>query len=148
MNNTLREYLCAIALIGAPFLANAQAIQVDDVPGITKALMRGQAVRATFDLSKCRNTNSPNQPSPNVSGGLIVDPFNILPNGTIAFANTHFTLDPAGQPLTEIIRFRVNTDRSVNFSLTTFSMPSYQPLNSVALTCELATSVNFFVQLF
>jgi len=147
MNNTLRKYLGATALLAAPLFANAQSIQVDDVQGVTKALMRGQAVRTTFDLSKCKN-NNPNQPSPNVSGGMVIDPFNILPNGTIAFANTHFTLDPNGQPVTEIIRLRVNTDRSVNLTVTAFSVPSYQPLSNVALTCEVATSVNFFVQLF
>lgn len=147
MTNTLRKYLGTMAFLALPLFAHAQSVQIDDVQAVTKALMRGQAVRTTFDLSKCKN-NNPNQPSPNVSGGLVIDPFNILPNGTIAFANTHFTLDPSGQPVTEIIRLRVNTDRSVNLTVTAFSIPSYQPLSNVALTCEVATSVNFFVQLF
>ncbi|MCR6476777.1 VirK family protein [Variovorax sp. ZS18.2.2] len=147
MTNFLRKYVAAAACLAAPFLAHAQSIPLDNVPALGKALMRGQAVRTSFDLSKCKN-DSPGEPSPAVSGGLVIDPFNILPNGTIAFSNTHFTLGPGNQPVNEIIRFRVNTDRSVQLTITTLSIPTYQPLRNIALTCEVGNSVNFFVQLF
>ena len=147
MPHFLRKYVVAAACIAAPFFAHAQSIPLDDVPALAKALMRGQAVRTSFDMSKCRNDNA-GEPSPTVSGGLVIDPFNILPNGTIAFSNTHFTLGPGNQPVNEIIRFRVNTDRSVQLTITTLSLPTYQPLRNIALTCEVGSSVNFFVQLF
>mgnify|MGYP003576941413 CR=1 FL=1 len=146
MTHFLRKFVVAAACMAVPFFAHAQSIPLDDVPAIANALMRGQAVRTSFDLSKCTN-DSPGEPSPAVSGGLVIDPFNILPNGTIAFSNTHFTLGPGNQPVNEIIRFRVNTDRSVQLTITTLSMPTYQPLRNVALTCEAGNSVNFFVQI-
>ena len=143
MKPVLCKSLCAAVFSIMPVLSYAQAVPIDNVDQIEHALMHGLSVRSTFDLSACKNDN-PAQPSPPVRGGLVIDPFNILPNGVLAFANTHGTVDPAGRALTEIIRFRVNPSGVVNVSVSTFAMPSYQLLNATALTCGLSADVHFF----
>ncbi|WP_158568067.1 MULTISPECIES: VirK family protein [unclassified Duganella] len=139
-----KKIIAGIAIGCATQLALASpTTPLTTVNDLERALMSGANVTVTLDFSKCTNNDVSAAPS-STRGGLKIEAFRILANGTISFADHHETIDSKGLPIMQILRYQVKTDGGVAFTMSTFSLPSYSTIPNVAYTCAVNQGVYFF----
>ncbi|CAM3127440.1 hypothetical protein BZK31_14100 [Pseudomonas floridensis] len=139
----MKRYCAALIALSLPALAFA-GDALPDLPSITKALNTGESVSVVIDLSQCTSSIKGAEPS-KTKGGKRIDAYRITADGMLAFSDTHFTLDRDNKPIEQFIRYRIQPDGKADFSMTTLSVPGYQPLGqSVSYDCAVGKGLSFF----
>ena len=131
----------AYGLIGARLvLAPAAAAEASTYADVLSALQTGKAVTVLTELSHCANPES-GKAGPALQGGFRIDAFLIVPEKGLVFADVHQTLDLSDQPVTEYIRYNLNTDGKMTLNVrrqTNAGIVKQPPL-----VCQLAVGVRF-----
>ena len=107
---------------------------------VARALTQGKDVEITTELQQCTSPNG--QPGPDVIGGLHISAFQIVPGQFIAFSDTHPTLDPQDQSITQFIRYTVAPNGATTVATTTLSA-SGQVESTVQLDCQIGEGAYF-----
>jgi len=147
MTQTPRKLIACIVASAAvsPVLAQGPAIPTQDVVTVEHALAAGKQLNATIDLTRCTG-DTPNTPAGTTRGGLTVSAYRILPDNTLSFADTHFTVRSDGTPITQFLRYTIDTTGTARFASYIFAMPAYTLQSQVSYTCKLGDGVKLFVQ--
>ncbi|ARA80819.1 VirK family protein [Pseudomonas ficuserectae] len=132
--------LLALALPGAAHAGDALV----SYPAIIQALNTGESVAVAIDLGQCKSSVAGAEPS-KTKGGKRIDAYRITPDGTLAFSDSHFTLDRDNKPIEQFIRYQIRSNGSAVFSMTTLSVPGYQQVgNPVSYECAIGKGLSFF----
>lgn len=107
---------------------------------VAGALSQGKDVEITTELQQC--TSPDGAPGPDVTGGLHISAFQIVPGQEIAFADTHQTLDPQNDSITQFIRYTVTPDGATTVATTTLSANG-QVESTVQLNCRIGKGAYF-----
>ncbi|AVS68398.1 hypothetical protein C8245_24555 [Paracidovorax avenae] len=132
-------------LLLAPALWMAAAHAGDVLPthaAIQQALDQGESVSVAIDLSQCvpQGAAAPSQ----TRGGRRIDAYRIVPDGTVSFSDSHFTVAGDGQPIVQFMRYQVRPDQSVDFTTWMFNLPGYDLRTpSVAYRCTIGQGTRF-----
>ncbi|MCD5994229.1 VirK family protein [Pseudomonas sp. CDFA 602] len=139
----MKRYCAALLALSLPALANA-GDALTSFPAITQALNTGESVSVVIDLGQCKSSIAGAEPS-RTQGGKRIDAYRITPDGTLAFSDTHFSLDRDNKPIEQFIRYRVRSDNTADFSMTTLSVPGYQQIGkAVSYDCAVGKGLSFF----
>lgn len=80
------------------------------------ALQSGKAVKVLTDLDHC--ATAAGKAGATVQSGLQISAFMVVPDKGIFFSDVHPTLDGAGQPVTEYIRYNLRMDGNLTLAVT------------------------------
>lgn len=139
----MKRYCAALLALSLPALANA-GDALTSFPAITQALNTGESVSVVIDLGQCKSSVAGAEPS-KTKGGKRIDAYRITPDGTLAFSDTHFSLDRDNKPIEQFIRYRIRSDGTADFSMTTLSVPGYQQVGkAVSYDCGIGKGLSFF----
>jgi hypothetical protein len=134
----------AFALFGAGHRASAattaRTSPTAGYAAVANALLQGKDVEITTELRQCTSPNG--APGPNVDGGLHISAFQIVPGQEIAFADTHQTLDPQNNSITQFIRYTVTPNGATAVATTTLSATG-QVESTVTLVCHIGKGAYF-----
>lgn len=133
---------CAAA---APAFSQGLVIPTQDVFAVERALAAGKQLSATIDLTRCTG-DTPNVPAGTTRGGLTVSAYRVLPDSTLSFADTHFTVRSDGTPITQFLRYTIEPTGTAHFASYIFAMPTYALQSQVSYTCKLGDGAKLFVQ--
>lgn len=113
-------------------------------PQIELALNAGKQVGVMVDLSLCTPANADTPPT-KTRGGLRIDGYRITSDGTLAFADQHFTIDRDGKPILQFLRYQIRLDGDAELTMVVFNMPSYERKGtSLAYKCAISHGLSFF----
>ena len=129
-------------LLGAALSHADPTTTLNQPAALLEALDAGQKVSVTIDLSRCQ-PQSGGRPSQTKGGLLAIDAYRVLPDGTISFADTHFTASDSAAPLFQTLRYQVKVDGSVNFRQVLFSLPDYALVSQSSFNCAIGNGVEF-----
>ncbi|SDW62183.1 VirK protein [Pseudomonas syringae] len=139
-----RHYALLLAL-SLPALAHAGE-ELKSYPAITQALNTGESVAVVIDLGQCKSSVEGAEPS-KTKGGKRIETYRITADGTLAFSDTHFTLDRDNKPIEQFIRYQIRSNGTADFSMTTLSVPGYQPVGkAVSYACAIGKGLSFFAE--
>ncbi|QDX30604.1 VirK family protein [Dickeya poaceiphila] len=132
----------ALLATTAPAMASRSLNSADDV--IT-TLNKGNSVNVTIDLSACTPQND--TPASKTRGGLHINAYRLIDNGTLSFSDEHFTVANDGTPIQQFMRYQVQPDNTVRFTTFMFNLPSLQQRgNTLSYLCKLGQDIRFFEQ--
>ncbi|NTI26860.1 hypothetical protein G6M87_32415 (plasmid) [Rhizobium rhizogenes] len=112
-------------------------------PEIELALTTGKAVNVTVDLSLCTSATADTPPT-KTRGGIRIDGYRITSDGTLAFADDHFTIDRDGKPVRQFLRYQIRPDGNAEFTMVVFNLPSYRKGTQLAYKCAISHGLSFF----
>ncbi|AYC18259.1 hypothetical protein DZA65_01365 [Dickeya dianthicola] len=134
--------LSAALLAAAPAMAAKSLKSADDV---VTALNKGHSVNVTIDLSAC--TPQEGTPASKTRGGLHINAYRLIDNGTLSFSDEHFTVANDGTPIQQFMRYQVQPDNTVRFTTYMYNLPSLQQRgNTLSYLCKLGQDIKFFEQ--
>ena len=125
---------------GTRTAASAGASVAGGYTAVASALEQGKNVEITTELQRC--TAPDGTAGPDVIGGLHISAFQVVPGQEIAFADTHQTLDPQNNSITQFIRYTVFPDGATTVATTTLSA-SGQVESTVQLNCRIGKGAYF-----
>ena len=111
---------CTAALLRVSTLFAFAADPASTYGNVLVALQSEKVVKVLVDLKRCSSPGS-GKAGPPVKGGLVINAFNIVPGKGILFSDVHQSLDSAGKPVTEYIRYDFSEDDKLTFILTRLS---------------------------
>ncbi|RMV78646.1 VirK protein [Pseudomonas caricapapayae] len=136
-------YAAALFALSLPGVVHA-GDALDSQTAIIQALNTGESVAVVIDLGQCKSSVAGAEPS-RTKGGKRIDAYRITPDGTLAFSDTHFTLDRDNKPIEQFIRYQIRSDGTAAFSMTTLSVPGYQAVGKpVSYECAIGKGLSFF----
>lgn len=143
MNHRLRSCAVIFAAVFASCAYSAERQQnLSTVEGL---LARGASMTAVVDLGQCVPGDGIALSPQKFGGGFQVDAYLILPDHTLQFSDQHFTADHTGQPIWQLLRYRVTIAGKVEFSMRTFKLPSYEQQGPVtSYSCVLGKGLQLF----
>ncbi|WP_369980728.1 VirK family protein [Xanthomonas bundabergensis] len=117
------------SLLAASLLAFAHpagaATPLDSLAEIERSLDTGASVAVAIDLSQCTPSAGGATPT-QTRGGLRIGAYRVIADGTLSFADEHFTVGRDGKPIQQFLRYQVHPDSSIDFSMAVFALPGYQ----------------------
>ena len=129
----LNRFPIVLAAVGTAFslsagLANAKAEAANPYQQLRMQLFSGVSTTAIFSPSQCQNGQQAQTKAavPIVSGGFAIRDFMEVNGNTIAFADQHFTVQPNGSPVLELIQYRVTQNDSATVTVRSLSPTTYQ----------------------
>jgi hypothetical protein len=117
---------------------------LETVESVITALNGGAVVNAAVDLSKC--TRQDGEAPSKIRGGLRVSPYRIKEDGTLSFADSHFTVltnSGGADPIMQFLRYSVSPEGDITVSSFIYSIPDYTLTRQVAFDCSINQGVNF-----
>ena len=117
---------------------------LETVDAVVNALDGGATVNAAVDLSQCTRQDG-GTPS-ETKGGLTVLPYRIQADGTLSFADSHFTVSTrsgTATPIMQFLRYTVAPEGAITVSSFIFSVPDYTLTSEVAFECTINGGVSF-----
>ncbi|GAJ95580.1 MULTISPECIES: VirK family protein [Rhizobium] len=113
-------------------------------PEIELALTTGKPVSVAIDLSLCTPANGVTPPT-KTRGGIRIEGYRITADGTLAFADQHFTIDRDGEPILQFLRYHIRLDGNAELTMVVFKMPSYERKGtSLVYNCAISRGLSFF----
>jgi len=126
--NIVRSILLGLFVLGAASEASG-ATSLSDLPAVEHALDGGDSVTVMLDLSLCQSASADSKPT-RTQGGRRIDAYRVTEDGTLAFADDHFTIARDGKPIRQFLRYQIHPDGEAEFSMTVFSVPDFQRLGT------------------
>jgi hypothetical protein len=143
LSNCLRN--CAAALVFVSSFWTHQAIadepQNADYAALNKAILEGKEVRMLVDLSACQ-VHGTNTAGPSIKASMRFDGYMIQPDGTLAFATTHFTVRP-DKAVKEFLSFRAHANGKVEARTMILDAVNDAVLKETAFDCEIGKGATF-----
>ncbi|NTF91451.1 hypothetical protein G6L46_30245 [Agrobacterium rhizogenes] len=114
------------------------------LPEIELALTTGKPVNVTVDLSLC-TPGTADTPPTKTRGGMRIDAYRITADGTLAFADQHFTVDRDDKPIVQFLRYQIRLNGDADLTIVVFNMPSYERKGiGLAYKCAIGRGLSFF----
>jgi VirK protein len=129
-----------VALLAISTAAAFAADPVSSYREVLAALRSEKVVKVLVDLDHCSSAGS-GKAGPPVEGGLVINAFNVVPGKGILFSDTHQTLDPAGKPITEYMRYDFSEDNKLTLTVTRLSANG--PSREDVLVCAVPAGARF-----
>ncbi|MFK4528527.1 hypothetical protein ABIF97_003415 [Bradyrhizobium japonicum] len=143
MSNDLRNCAAALAIVASFWTHPAIADEPGnaDYAALNKAIVDGKEFRMLVDLSACqvRGTDAAGPP---VKASMRFDGYMIQPDGTIAFATTHFTVRP-DKAVREFLSFRVHPNGRIEARTMVLDAVNDAVLKDTAFDCEIGKGATF-----
>ena len=143
MSNDLRSCAAALAIVASFWTHPAIADEPGnaDYAALNKAIVDGKEFRMLVDLSACqvRGTGAVGPP---VKASMRFDGYMIQPDGTIAFATTHFTVRP-DKAVREFLSFRVHPNGRIEARTMILDAVNDAVLKDTAFDCEIGKGATF-----
>jgi hypothetical protein len=143
LSNDLRN--CAAALMIVANLWTHPAIADEpgnaDYAALNKAIVDGKEFRMLVDLSACQ-VHGTNAAGPPVKASMRFDGYMIQPDGTIAFATTHFSVRP-DKAVREFLSFRVHANGKIDARTMILDSVNDAVLKDAAFDCEIGKGATF-----
>ncbi|QNH12161.1 VirK family protein [Xanthomonas sp. SI] len=118
-----------LSLLAASLLAFAHpagaATPLGSLAEIERSLDSGASVAVAIDLSQCTPSAGGATPT-QTRGGLRIGAYRVTEDGTLSFADEHFTVGRDGKPIQQFLRYQVHPDSRIDFSMAVFALPGYQ----------------------
>lgn len=138
----LAAVLLASSLSMMALPASAKS-RLDNPADIQQALTAGDAVSVAIDLSLC-TPNSANATPSRTRGGLRIEAYRIVEDGTLSFSDAHFTVARDGLPIQQLLRYQVRPDGTIDFTMFVFDLPGYQQrAEPLAYRCAINQGLRF-----
>lgn len=119
------------------------AAPLADLASVEDALDDGRTVSVVLDLGRCTPASAATKPT-QTRGGVRIDAYRVTEDGTLAFADDHFTVDRDGTPIRQFLRYRVHRDGTAEFSMAVFSLPDFHPRGpTLSYACTLNQGLRF-----
>jgi hypothetical protein len=109
---------------------------------LNRAVLEGKEFRMLLDLSACQ-VHGTSTAGPPIKGSIHFDGYMIRPDGTIAFATTHFTARPDKPAVRESLSFRVHVNGKVEARTMVLDAATYTLLRDTAFDCEIGKGASF-----
>jgi hypothetical protein len=87
---------------------------------VLQALQSAKTVKIVVDLHQCHLPGG-TEAGPAVVGGLVISAFNVVPGKGILFSDIHSTLNPAGKPIADYIRYALAENNELTLTVTHIS---------------------------
>jgi hypothetical protein len=143
LSNDLRNCAAALAIVASFWTRPAIADEPGnaDYAALNKAIVDGKEFRMLVDLSACqvRGTGAAGPP---VKASMRFDGYMIQPDGTIAFATTHFTVRP-DKAVREFLSFRVHPNGRIEARTMVLDAVNDAVLKDTAFDCEIGKGATF-----
>ncbi|SFD39426.1 VirK family protein [Paracidovorax konjaci] len=146
MTRLHRYRIGCLLLAPALWIAATPAARASDhlstLAAIQHALEEGDSVSVAIDLSQCvpQGNAGPSQ----TRGGRRIESYRIVPDGTLSFSDSHFTVAGDGQPIVQFMRYQIRPDQTVDFTTTMFNLPGYDLRTAaVAYRCAIGQGTRF-----
>jgi len=109
---------------------------------VTAALEAGDHVSVSADLARC--TPNAGTPASKTRGGAHIQAYRIIADGTVSFADSHFTVANDGKPIQQFMRYQLHQDGTVSFTTYMYDLPGLQPRGPVlAYQCKINEGIGF-----
>jgi len=109
---------------------------------LVKAVLAGKDIRVINNLALCTKAGT-TIPGPNIRGSLQPDAYMVLQDGTVAFSNTHQTINPKNSVVQEYLKYRVLPDGKVEFHSFVLNPLDYSILHESQYDCSIDKGVSF-----
>ncbi|WP_043162577.1 VirK family protein [Bradyrhizobium sp. Ai1a-2] len=113
-----------------------------DYAGLQKAVLDGKDVHMVLDLAACQ-VQGTDKAGPTVKGSARFDAYMVQADGTIAFANTHFTVRADKTPVIEFLSYRVRTNGKVEMRNVVLNPATFAVIRESAFDCDIGKGVTF-----
>ncbi|MBR0823141.1 VirK family protein [Bradyrhizobium liaoningense] len=143
MSNNLRSRVAALAIVASFWTHPAIADEPGnaDYAALNKAILNGREFRILVDLSACQ-VHGTGAAGPTIKASMRFDGYMIQPDGTIAFATTHFTVRP-DKAVREFLSFRVHPNGSIEARTMILDAVNNAVLKDTAFDCEIGKGATF-----
>ena len=143
MSNDLRSCAAALAIVASFWTHPAIADDPGnaDYAALNKAIVDGKEFRMLVDLSACQ-VRGTGVAGPPVKASTRFDGYMIQPDGTIAFATTHFTVRP-DRAVKEFLSFRVHPNGRIEARTMILDAGNDAGLKDTAFDCEIGKGATF-----
>ena len=143
MSNDLRSCAAALAIVASFWTHPAIADDPGnaDYAALNKAIVDGKEFRMLVDLSACQ-VHGTGAAGPLVKASMRFDGYMIQPDGTIAFATTHFTVRP-DKAVREFLSFRVHPNGRIEARTMILDAVNDAVLKETAFDCEIGKGATF-----
>ncbi|MBR0739013.1 hypothetical protein JQ581_18930 [Bradyrhizobium liaoningense] len=143
MSNDLRNYAATLAIVTSfwthPVIADEPGSA--DYAALNKAIIDGKELRMLVDLSACQ-VHGTNAAGPPIKASMRFDGYMIQPDGTIAFATTHFTVGP-DKAVKEFLSFRVHANGRIEARTMILDAVNDAVLKDTAFDCVIGKAAIF-----
>jgi hypothetical protein len=134
--------ICLLSVSGHAALAQSQATS-SIYSKLLSALVAGTSVAVTVHFDRCTVAGTQTR-GPVLIGGLRIDRFLVPGNQYIAFSQTHETLSPQNERVTEIVRYRVTPDDKMTIRTASIRARDGALSNQTEYLCALGEGVELF----
>ncbi|PPT93327.1 VirK family protein [Xanthomonas theicola] len=139
---SLPASLLAASLLAFAHPASA-ATPLHSLAEIERALDTGATVAVAVDLSQCTPASAGATPT-QTRGGLRIGAYRVIADGTLSFADEHFTVGRDGKPIQQFLRYQVRPDGSIDFTMAVFALPGYQQIGAtLGYRCAIDQGLHF-----
>jgi hypothetical protein len=138
--------LIALTLCIVPVVVNAKSIDDSQYNKLRTMLFSGVLTTAIFTPGDCTDSQQRQAKvdASATSGGVLIRDFLEIGGNTIAFSDEHFTVTPDGNPLLELIQYRVMDNNSGVVTVRTLSPANYEPVAEArTFHCMLGNGLRF-----
>ncbi|MGY4315042.1 hypothetical protein ACVWW1_004369 [Bradyrhizobium sp. JR3.5] len=112
-----------------------------DCEALNKAIVDGKELRMLVDFSACQ-VHGASQAGPPIKASMRFDAYMIQPDGTIAFATTHFTVGP-DEAVKEFLSFRGHASGKVEARTMMLEAVNDAVLKDTAFDCGIGAAVEY-----
>ena len=143
MSNDLRNCAAALSILASFWTHPAIADEPGnaDYAALNKAIVDGKEFRMLVDLSACQ-VHGTSTAGPLIKASTRFDGYMIQPDGTIAFATTHFTVRP-DKAVREFLSFRVHANGKIEARTMILDAVNDAILKDTAFDCEIGKGATF-----
>lgn len=131
--------ICLLSVSGHAALAQNQATS-SIYSKLLAALVAGNNVAVTVHFDRCTVAGT-QTPGPALIGGFRIDRFLMPANQYIAFSQTHETLSPQNERVTEIVRYRVTPDGKTTIRMASIRARDGALSNQAEYLCAIGDGV-------
>jgi VirK protein len=133
---------CIGLILGSTHRLATAADSPQKYDGVPAALQQGEVVSVLSDLSRCTAAHD-GTAGPAVQGGIKINGFIVTQRSGLAFSDVHQTLDMAGRPVTEFIRYTVDAEGKVTIRTARLAAGASETVSEGDYVCPSPGGVTF-----
>jgi VirK protein len=136
----LSVFLAGVTTFSA--ICEATANDGQNYVELEKAVLDGEDIRVTLDLSKCL-VHDTDKPGPILRGSMLIEGYMIQSDRSIVFSTMHFTLRNDGTPVNEFLSFKVESSGKIDARIRFLNPVTYVVFHESEYDCNINEGVLF-----
>ena len=143
MSHYLRNGAAALAILSSCWMHQVFADEPKSAnyAALSEAIAEGKEFRMLVDLSACQ-VHGTSAEGPPIKASMRFDGYMIQPDGTIAFATSHFTVRP-DRAVREFLSFKVHANGKIDARTMVLDAVNDAVLKDTAFDCEIGKGATF-----